>query len=992
MTVGDTKEKSKDATVSGGKDKVAVKKELSEEDKQLCSSLDMLVERIADEMEDVRMTALQALRDLIRSSTSSISSIPKALKYLLPHYQKLKAAQAAMPSNQPSSLRLAHILAVLAMSYEDESDPAQGVAAQRDALKYQLIAAPLNEPIDAWGHEFARHLAKEVGEEFTARGGVLGTDIATVTEQLVAFFLRHNAEPDACDLLIEVDKVEALVEAVSKAEADLANSVAMGEGQGLESVIDYERVCRYLTSCVPFEPFPADHRILKVVFAIYLAQDNLPWALITALRLNSPDLIRAVFAATTESAVMRRQLAFMLARQRTAIAGVGRTGAEEEALQEVMFNSKLSQHYLDLARELQILSPRDPEDIFDKGGAATARDSGKVDPLRVLPSIESAKSNLATTLVNAFVNAGYCQDLLVMPVPPAASAGASETSSADAKPQVNEQYLWKHKDQNLLTAAASLGAVNMWNLGEGLGTLDALYHQHHGSANPQAPWLQAGALLGIGLLHSGIRNEADPAFALLREPLESSQDLTIRTGAILGLAFAYAGTGRRDVVSESLLPLISDQDLQTSALATLAVGNIFVGSADGDASSAILQAMMEREAVDLDQPMARFYSLGLGLLFCGQPEAADAVLDTLAAIEQHPIGRDTQVLVKGLAYAGSGNINRIHELLGVIQQHNLERKQRDDKAKAEERAKAENRSTSVATSDDATLAASKGFESNAPVYAVIGMALVAASEEVGQEMALRMFSHVMHYGDVPTRAAVPLAIGLLYASHPTLPVMDSLSKYSHDPDKSIAINAIVAMGMTGAGTNHAKMAQLLRQLSGFYVGNVECLQAVRVAQGLVHMGKGTLSMSPIRMHRQLVSPTGLAALLSATMGLTCGSVQLALDRKSGEGVAMQSFLLAAHPYLLYFFLAGASPRFLVCLDAASPGEEDKAVAVPVRVGQAVDTVAQAGRPRTITGFQTHSTPVVIGYGEQAELATDEWAPVSPVLEGFVLVNRSAHAN
>ena len=28
-----------------------------------------------------------------------------------------------------------------------------------------------------------------------------------------------------------------------------------------------------------------------------------------------------------------------------------------------------------------------------------------------------------------------------------------------------------------------------------------------------------------------------------------------------------------------------------------------------------------------------------------------------------------------------------------------------------------------------------------------------------------------------------------------------------------------------------------------------------------------------------------------------------------------------------------------------------------RVGQAVDVVAQAGRPKTITGFQTHNTPV-----------------------------------
>lgn len=34
-------------------------------------------------------------------------------------------------------------------------------------------------------------------------------------------------------------------------------------------------------------------------------------------------------------------------------------------------------------------------------------------------------------------------------------------------------------------------------------------------------------------------------------------------------------------------------------------------------------------------------------------------------------------------------------------------------------------------------------------------------------------------------------------------------------------------------------------------------------------------------------------------------------------------------------------------------------------------MGQAGKPKTITGFQTHTTPVLLAYGERAELATDE---------------------
>ena len=35
---------------------------------------------------------------------------------------------------------------------------------------------------------------------------------------------------------------------------------------------------------------------------------------------------------------------------------------------------------------------------------------------------------------------------------------------------------------------------------------------------------------------------------------------------------------------------------------------------------------------------------------------------------------------------------------------------------------------------------------------------------------------------------------------------------------------------------------------------------------------------------------------------------------------------------------------------------------------------QAGRPKTITGFQTHTTPVLLSVGERAELGTEKYIP------------------
>ena len=87
--------------------------------------------------------------------------------------------------------------------------------------------------------------------------------------------------------------------------------------------------------------------------------------------------------------------------------------------------------------------------------------------------------------------------------------------------------------------------------------------------------------------------------------------------------------------------------------------------------------------------------------------------------------------------------------------------------------------------------------------------------------------------------------------------------------------------------------------------------------------------------------------------------------------------------MLYFLVPAMYPRFLMTLD-----EELNNIPVTVRVGQAVDVVGQAGKPRTISGFQTHSTPVRLGTTERAELATEEYIPFAHVLEGFVILQKN----
>lgn len=111
----------------------------------------------------------------------------------------------------------------------------------RGTLRYRLLSAslrpsdsPLADP-GTWGHEYVRHLAAELGEEFNlreqgpekpaagepgkdedAQGKLPGTidDLRALAKQCAVFLLGHNAEPDAVDLLEELEIVDEITQLV----------------------------------------------------------------------------------------------------------------------------------------------------------------------------------------------------------------------------------------------------------------------------------------------------------------------------------------------------------------------------------------------------------------------------------------------------------------------------------------------------------------------------------------------------------------------------------------------------------------------------------------------------------------------------------------------------------------------------------------------------------------------------------------------------------
>ena len=268
----------------------------------------------------------------------------------------------------------------------------------RGTLRYRLLSASMlpstkhiSEP-GLWGHEYVRHLAAELGEEYRVRElgeqeddveveeepekpkeapadgkeeepekkeepkvtkekvkfPPVGTidDLRSLAIECATFLLHHNAEPDAVDLLEELEIIDRIVDLVDE------NT--------------YPRVCQYIVACVNLLPPPDDISFLRTAHAIYAKHHKFPEALAIALRLGDQELIKEDFHAPGNP-LMQRQLAFMLARAQVPKEWVFTEEQEAdipEDLLECLNNTRLSQHFKDFGKELGVLEPKSLEDVY----------------------------------------------------------------------------------------------------------------------------------------------------------------------------------------------------------------------------------------------------------------------------------------------------------------------------------------------------------------------------------------------------------------------------------------------------------------------------------------------------------------------------------------------------------------------------------------------------------------------------------------------------
>ena len=132
--------------------------ELSEEDQALKDALEGHVTLLSTTSDaSAGMSAIENMGKEIRTATTSMTSVPKPLKFLRPHYQTVKAAHETVPDKCKPAL--ADVISVLATVGAD--------ADERECLSFRLKGTG-RDPSE-WGHEYMRHLGGEIATEYSQR-------------------------------------------------------------------------------------------------------------------------------------------------------------------------------------------------------------------------------------------------------------------------------------------------------------------------------------------------------------------------------------------------------------------------------------------------------------------------------------------------------------------------------------------------------------------------------------------------------------------------------------------------------------------------------------------------------------------------------------------------------------------------------------------------------------------------------------------------------
>jgi 26S proteasome regulatory subunit N1 len=172
------------------------------------------------------------------------------------------------------------------------------------------------------------------------------------------------------------------------------------------------------------------------------------------------------------------------------------------------------------------------------------------------------------------------------------------------------------------------------------------------------------------------------------------------------------------------------------------------------------------------------------------------------------------------------------------------------------------------------------------------------------------------------------------------------------------MSTILSLGIIGAGSTSSRISKILDQQYSYYHKDPKIFSVMKISQGLVCLGKGLLSLSPLCFDKSTLIPKSIIGLFS--------TIFMFLDSSSSP-------LVSSHTYMFFMLCQSCSQKYVVC--------DEK---IGIKVGLPVNTVGMVGEPRKISSIQTHVSPVILEEGMRAE--TDAPVCTSYIEDVLVLKN------
>lgn len=204
-----------------------------------------MVSALIEGDKDIKLNSFNMIKSELTSSSSTMSSIPKPLKFLRLHYESIKKLYNSLEDFDTFKLILSDFLAILSI-----------VAANKPETDTILsfVLKGTRKDLHTWGQEFMRYhnylkrtLAGEIGTEYIKRleSDSDFSDLIDLVSQIVPYLIQIHSENEAIDLLLEVEKLDFLHQFCNKS--------------------NYNRICQYLLAS---SNYAADTDEMKQILGI----------------------------------------------------------------------------------------------------------------------------------------------------------------------------------------------------------------------------------------------------------------------------------------------------------------------------------------------------------------------------------------------------------------------------------------------------------------------------------------------------------------------------------------------------------------------------------------------------------------------------------------------------------------------------------------------------------------------------------------------------